>query len=184
MNIRGSVAYTERQLARDAAQQAEAKLLTGSRRLGGTITTDGCSADQIAELTKWDIDAWDKIRAARACTKAGCATLVPLLSSLTGTGLIGNWLQVDTWFGPSTTQTELNAITAKFDVMASIFQYSIYRCEPDCTPPCGCDGNTYAVRLPVSLMLYVIVTLCGGSMFIHQTGLRKYICVRSPLTTR
>ena len=79
MNIRGSVAYTERQLARDAAQQAEAKLLTGSRRLGGTITTDGCSADQIAELTKWDIDAWDKIQAARACTESRCATLVPAI---------------------------------------------------------------------------------------------------------
>ena len=33
--------------------------------------------EQITELAEWDIDAWDKIQAVRACTDSSCSNLVP-----------------------------------------------------------------------------------------------------------
>ena len=78
VTIQGSLAHEERQLARESAREVKKRKLTqnGSRRTS-TVATEGCTADQIGELTKWNIDAWDKIQAARACTDSSCATLVP-----------------------------------------------------------------------------------------------------------
>ena len=72
-------------------------------------------------------------------------------------------LQVDTWFGPQTTQSEFENVTAVFDTMATTVQDSVYNCPPfadnACQAPddddfweepdhCGCTDMTYAYVYP------------------------------------
>ena len=53
------------------------------------------------------------------------------------------YAQVDTWFGNSTTQTQLAAVTARFDTMASVVQNTIYHCNPT-----DCSDTTFAYVYP------------------------------------
>ena len=55
-------------------------------------------------------------------------------------------LQVDTWFGASTSQADFAAVTSVFDTMAEKATNSIYNCPADSAD--FCDGNTYAYVYP------------------------------------
>ena len=86
-----------------------------------------------------------------------------LVSSVTRS-LTGN-VQVDTWFGPLTSQSELDTITAAFDTMASRFGSTVYVCEPDSDDTC--DGHTFGVRFLFSCVELTHLCLC--SLFIRRT---------------
>lgn len=125
----GTEAYELRHseaVAARIAQRKQLRLL--SSRRNEQIATDSCSAAKITELTNWDIDAWDKIQVVRECTTTGCSTLV------------------DTWFGPSTTSSQLTTVTDKFDTMSARFHFSVYKCAED--SPSHCKGDVYAYVYP------------------------------------
>ena len=55
-------------------------------------------------------------------------------------------MQVDTWFGATTTQGEFAAVTAVVDRMATKTQNSHYNCPANTLD--GCDSSTFAYVYP------------------------------------
>jgi len=151
--IRSTHAHEERFAALQNERQDRRSALGGGRR---SLTYSSCDASKQAQLVNWTDDAALKISAARYCLNPEISTFLNTTSSCS--------LLVDTWFGSSTTQSELASLASVFATMATNVQDSNYHCaendyaDNSCVDDnstewyaadyCGCDQDTFAFVYP------------------------------------
>ena len=144
INIQFTDAHEKRFETGQKARLAR-KLSGGGGRRAITYNAN-CDASEQEKLVKFTADAAYKIAAAKSCTETSCATLVPQVPNVVAWTDIH--MQVDTWFGASTTQSEFAAVTAVFNTMATKTQDSIYNCPENDPSGQGCDSSTFAYVYP------------------------------------